>query len=535
MHEQFNASQWLIDRHIEAGRGDRVAIICRGRSWSYADIHDLTRRTAAALRARGVRPEERVALAVLDSVEFVAVFLGAMRIGAVPVALNPLLPGRDLAVITADARARVAVVSTEQVDRVNALIDGAPELVDVILAGDELSEVADRGGAAETVPLTGWTEFLAGGRHEDDRPYATWSESPGFWLCTSGSTGQPKLAMHRHGDLKVTCDTYANSVLGVGPGDRFFSVGPMFHAYGLGNSLTFPFSVGATVVLEPTRPPNPQLVADIVSAHHPTLFFCIPTFYAALNAADVPDDMFRTVRFGVSAAEPLPAETFERFKQRFGVTVLDGIGSTELLHIYVSNSPTALRPGTSGVPVDGYEAKVVAEDGTTQPVGEPGQLLVKGDSMTTGYWCRSAINKATFEGPWMRTGDLYKVDADGFFTYMGRVDDMLRIGGEWVSPAEVEGVLIEHDAVLEAAVVGETDVAGVLQPVAYVIPLEWWQVSDAADGDPPDSTGLAELTETLTAFCKDRLAGYKRPKRYEIVRELPKTATGKIQRFKLRT
>ena len=518
LHEQFNASHWLVDRHVEAGNGGRTAIICQDRHTTYAEIQTAVHRCAAALRSIGVRPEERVAMAMLDSEEFIATFLGAMRIGAVPLAMNPLLPGRDLAVITRDSRARVAVVSGAQADRCDALTQGAPELETIIVTDDGAGPDA----VASEAATVSWSEFLGGGEGTSDDAYDTWFESPGFWLCTSGSTGQPKLAAHRHGDIRVTCETYADQVLGIVEDDRFFSVGPMFHAYGLGNSLTFPFSVGATTILEPTRPPSPQLVADIVTTHRPTLFFCIPTFYAALNGSDLPDDTFASVRYGVSAAESLPAETFERFASRFGVTILDGIGSTELLHIYLSNAPSAMRGGTSGVPVPGYEVKIVDENGVTQPAGEPGQLLVTGGSMTTGYWCRTDINKATFDGPWMRTGDLYNVDADGFHIYMGRVDDMLRVGGEWVSPAEVEGVLISHEAVLEAAVVGEVDDASVLRPIAYVI---------AAEGVGADAT---TLIEALTEHCKDRLAGYKRPKRYELVDELPKTATGKIQRFKLR-
>lgn len=498
MGTDFNASQWLVDRHVDEGNGDRVAIRTSRRTLTYADVQAEVIAAAAALRALGVRPEERVAMAMLDSVEFVATFLGAMRIGAIPLPMNPLLPGRDLGVIVADSRARVVVISDEKAAAITDLRAGAPEVDTVITTA-------------------GWDEFLATG-HGDGGVYVTTEESPGFWLCTSGSTGRPKLAMHRHGDIKVTCDTYGQQVLGVTADDVCFSVGPMFHAYGLGNSLTFPFSVGATTVLEATRPPTPDLVAGIVREHKVSLFFCIPTFYAALNGSDLADDTFASVRYGVSAAESLPAESFERFRRRFGVTILDGIGSTEILHIYLSNLPTKHRAGTSGVPVPGYEARIVDEHDEDQPDGEPGQLLVSGESTALGYWCRSEQTRSTFDGRWIRTGDLYVRDADGFHTYLGRVDDMLRVGGEWVSPAEVEGALIEHPAVREAAVVGERDDAGVLRPVAYVI-----AETDAS----PDA-------ETLTAFCRERLAGYKRPKRYVFVDELPKTATGKIQRFKLR-
>ncbi len=528
MHETFNAATWLVDRHVAAGDGDRLAVISGDRTWTYAGVADEVTQAAAGLRALGVAPEQRVAVALLDSIEFVAVFLGAMRIGAVPVAMNPLLPGRDLGVITADARAAVAVISAPLTDRVADLCAGAPEVATVITTG-EAAEV-DTGPSPAAV--IGWEDFVAGGADHDGSPYPTWAESPGFWLCTSGSTGQPKLAGHRHHDIRATCETYAREVLAIGPDDRCFSVGPMFHAYGLGNSLTFPFAVGASTVLEPTRPPTPTLVADLVTTHRPSLFFCIPTFYAALNGSDLAADTFASVRLAASAAEPLPAETFERFRERFGVTILDGIGSTELLHIYLSNRADDLRPGTSGKPVPGYEVRVVDEEGNDQPAGEPGQLLARGESMTTGYWCRTDTNRATFDGPWMRTGDLYVVDGDGFHTYMGRVDDMLRVGGEWVSPAEVEGALIEHDRVLEAAVVGERDAEGILRPIAYVIP------AAGGGGGGGDEAGAevddAALAEELTGFCRERLAGFKRPRRYEIVADLPKTATGKIQRFKLR-
>jgi benzoate-CoA ligase len=390
------------------------------------------------------------------------------------------------------------VVSAERAEAVGDIRAGAPEVAHVV-STDAWGELTGRGG--------------------DGRAQGTWAESPGFWLCTSGTTGIPKLAMHRHVDLRITVETYAANVLGITAEDRCYSVGPMFHAYGLGNSLTFPFAVGATSVLEPTRPPTPELVAGIVHREQPTLFFCIPTFYAALNAADLPADTFASVRYGVSAAEPLPAETFTRFRDRYGVTILDGIGSTEMLHIFLSNGPGSVRPGTSGVPVPGYEVRIIDDAGADQPPGEPGELVVRGESAAVGYWCRSERSRATFEGAWTHTGDLYVRDDTGFHTYLGRTDDMLRVAGEWVSPAEVEAVLMEHAGVLEAAVVGERDDAGILRPIAYVIP----------------QAGAEPAPDELIAFCRDRLAGYKRPRRVLLVSDLPKTATGKIQRYKLRT
>jgi len=506
MRDRFNASTWLVDRHVDAGHGDRLVFRCRGQSVTYADLHRRVSGVAASLRAMGVRAEERVAMSMLDSVEFAVVFLGAMRIGAVPVPMNPLLPGRDLGRIAADARARIAVVSSERTESLSDMRAGAPELVRIIVTRN-----------SDLPPGTlAWEEFLAA--VGDPSPYPTWPESPAFWLCTSGSTGRPKLAMHRHSAVQVTYETYAKHVLDITAQDRCYSVGPMFHAYGLGNSLTFPLAAGASAVLEPTRPATPPRVAEITATERPTLFFGIPTFYAALNQAPVPDNTFASVRVAVSAAEPLPADTYRRFKHRFGVDVLDGIGSTEMLHIYLSNTPKRLKPGTSGVPVPGYAVRVVAENGADQPAGTPGQLLVRGESAALGYWSQPDVSRATFEGFWTRTGDLYSSDADGFYTYLGRGDDMLRIGGEWVSPAEVEALLAEHPGVLEAAVVGERDALGVLRPVAYVVP------SGEARPDP----------ESLREFASTRLAGYKRPKRFEIVDSLPKTSTGKIQRYKLR-
>ena len=486
---ELNACVELVDRRVASGDGARTAIRCQGRSLTYDELLEEVRRAAAGLRAWGLQPEQRVLLALLDSVELVAGFLGALRIGAVPVLVNPLLPVADVAVIAADSRARLVLASAERplARSPEDLTRAAPEVEAVVTTGADLGrDVPPARRPARPTDLA--------------RPHPTWDESPGFWLCTSGSTGQPKLAMHRHVDLLSPARGYAREVLDIGPDDVCYSVGPAFHAYGLGNSVAFPFSVGATSVLEPTRPPTPALVADVVRRERPTLFFCIPTFYAALLAADLPPDTFASVRLAVSAAEPLPAETYHRFLARFGVPILDGIGSTELAHIFISNraGPAGTRPGTSGTPVGGYRIRLVDEAGADVADGEPGQLLVAGDSMATGYWCRTEQNRHTFLGEWMRTGDLYSRSPDGFLTYLGRADDMLRIGGEWVSPAEVESVLVELPTVLEAAVVGERDERGVLCPVAFVV---------GRGGALPE---LASLED----HCRTRLAGYKRPKRY---------------------
>jgi benzoate-CoA ligase family protein len=324
--------------------------------------------------------------------------------------------------------------------------------------------------------------------------------------------------MHRHIDLKVTADTYARTVLRITPEDRCYSVGPMFHAYGLGNSMTFPFSAGASTVLEPTRPPTPALIGEVVRREQPTLFFSIPTSFAALAASDLPGDTFQSVRSGVSAAEPLPAEIWRRFKERFDVEILDGIGSTEALHIFISNHLGDIEPGSSGRVVAGYDAQIVDDDGVEVVPGQPGHLLIRGESVATGYWGRAAWSRRTFVGEWARTGDMYVMSPEGRYTYLGRSDDMMKVSGEWVSPAEVEAVLIEHPAVLESAVVGTVDEQGLHKPVAFVV----FQEGKKAEPDE------------LISFCRSKLAGYKCPRRFVVVSELPKTATGKIQRFLLR-
>jgi benzoate-CoA ligase len=508
--EPFNASEYLLDRRLAAGDGERTALRAADRACTYAGLHDLVCRAAAGLRRLGVRPEERVVLVLLDGVEFAAAFLAALRVGAVPVPLNPLLPGRDLGLTVAESRARVAIVSAERAAVAAELVAGARELEQVVVAGEGEAPVLER------VARRGWDELVAADP-AGGAPYATWEDSPGFWLCTSGTTGRPKLAMHRHADLRVTAEGYAREVLAIEPDDRCFSVAPLFHAYGLGNALGFPLSVGACAILEAQRPPRPERVADVVTTERPTLFFSVPTFYAALLAADLPEDTFASVRHAVSAGEALPAELFTRFRDRFGIEILDGIGSTEMTHIYVSNRAGRCRPGSSGSIVGGYRVRLTDEMGSDVAPGTPGQLWVSGDSMATGYWCRTAATRQSFQGEWFRSGDMYVESDDGCYTFLGRADDMFKVGGEWVAPAEVEAVLIEHADVLEAVVVGARRSDGLVEVVACV-------VSSGHEVDPG----------ALVEHCRDRLAGFKRPRRVLVFDELPKTATGKIQRAMLR-
>jgi benzoate-CoA ligase family protein len=505
--DQYNAAAWLLDRQLEAGHGDRTAYRIDGVAVTYAELQQEVWRAQNALRRLDVRRGERVALVVDDELAFPAWLLGGLRAGAVPVPLSTMLTGDELAAIVADAEAGTVVVSDRYREQLPTIGGRASELRQAVVIG----EPADAGD----LPVHGWSDFTDRG----EAPVAaTGPDSPAFWLYSSGTTGLPKGVMHRHASLQATADTYARSILEIGPEDRCLSVPKLFFAYGLGNSLTFPLSVGASAVLNP-RPPTPPEVLDLVRAEQPTLFFATPGFVAALLDADPADDAFASVRCTVTAGEALPADLQRRFSGRFGHPVLDGIGSTEALHIFLSNTKGAERPGTSGVPVPGYEARLVDEAGREVAEADtPGRLQVRGPSVATGYWCRDAASRAAFQGEWLVTGDVYSRSVDGYWTFLGRNNDMIKAGGIWVSPAEVEGVLVEQPDVLEAAVVGGRDAQGLEVTVAFVVPRSGHQVDTAA----------------VEAHCRDRMAGFKRPRRIEVVDGLPKTPTGKIQRFALR-
>ncbi len=508
----FNASGYLVGRHVEAGDGEREAVRAPGEVLSYAQLDDRIARVTAALRAAGVRPEERVVLLMPDSPELLAGILGAMRLGAVAVPVSTMLTGSELATLVSDARARVLLASRVFAAAAGQAADEAPELTDMVLHGD-----GDDPRVRPGVRTLDWTEFLDGGRDADAGQYPTWEDSPALWLYTSGTTGTPKAAMHRHGSIRDVVETYGTQVLGIRPDDRCLSVAKLFFAYGIGNSAFFPLGVGATTVLEPGRP-TPASVAARVAAERPTLFFGVPTFYSALLASEIADDTFASVRQGVSAGEPLPASLLHRVRDRFGFEVLDGIGSTEALHIFLSNRPGRVRPGSTGTAVPGYEVALRDPDGALLGDGEPGALFVRGPSIATGYWCRTEVTRATFQGEWLRTGDTYVRNEDGSYSYLGRNDDMIKAGGIWVSPAEVEARLMEHPSVAEAAVVAVPDEAGLDKPVGCVV------AAPGATIDPAE----------LEAFCREGLAAFKRPRQLVEVAELPKTATGKIRRFELR-
>ncbi|WP_409494623.1 benzoate-CoA ligase family protein [Amycolatopsis sp. cmx-11-12] len=506
----FNAASYLLDRHLAEGHGAKTAVVSPRRSLTYAGLAAETRRVAAGLKAIGVRPEERVLFCMVDDVELLTGILGAMLAGAVAVPVSTMVTGLDLGKVLADSRARVLCVSGEFAEQATIALGLAPEVTDVVL---------DRAKAAELpsgIRAHDWCELST----VDDagfEPAPTWEDSPALWLYTSGTTGKPKGAMHRHAGIRAVCETYARGVLDTGPNDRFLSVPKLFFAYGLGNSAFFPLAAGGTTLLEPARP-TPGVIAARVRAERPTLFFAVPTFYAALLASDIPDDTFSSVRQAVSAGEPLPSVLYERFRDRFGVEILDGIGSTEALHVFLSNRPRQVRPGSTGVPVPGYEVALRDEQGAPVPDGQPGELFVAGPSIATGYWARYETTKQVFQGEWLRTGDSFVRNDDGSYTCLGRFNDMLKPGGIWVSPTEVEERLLQHPGVAEVAVVAAFDADGIEKPIACVV---------GVPGNPLDADELIE-------FCRSGLASFKRPRGIVELGELPKTATGKIRRNVIR-
>lgn len=491
----------LLDANLEAGREKRVAIVCGEERVTYAALLDLACRAGQALADLGVRREERVLLVLDDTPTFPAAFLGAIRIGAVPVPVNPLYRASDFRYFLEDSYARVVVTDDEFAGKVSEAVEGLHGLVGVLAPGDLLGETGAGGG-----------EYFP--------PVATHEDDMAFWLYSSGSTGRPKGVVHRQADMATTCTTYAASVLRLTEDDVTYSTSKLFHAYGLGNGISFPYWVGATTVLTPGRL-TPDAVFATIERHRPTCFFSVPTVYnSLLNAEGAAGRDLSSVRTCVSAAEPLPPEVFHRWEKAYGLPILDGVGSTELLHIYCSNTPEVLRPGSSGKPVPGYGLEIRGEDGRPLPPGEVGELYVKGDSALTAYWHHRERTRGCLQGEWFSTGDRYRRDEDGFFFYEGRDDDMIKVGGLWVSPIEIENVLMEHPAVLETAVVG-IEVDGFIRIRAHVV---------CRTGIKADEGLAAELQE----FCKGRLQRYQYPHRVEFAAELPKTVTGKIQRFALR-
>jgi benzoate-CoA ligase len=507
---QFNVASYFVDRHLAEGRAAAPAYICEDRTLTYGELVELANRAGNALRELGVEMEDRVLVLCLDAPEFLGAFWGAIKIGAVPVPINTMLRGADYLYVLDDSRARVAVISAPLLAEAGPALAQARFLKRVLVAGG-----SGHGHRS-------WEEAIAGASGRLDAA-PTSRDDAAFWLYSSGSTGFPKGAVHLHHDMVVCQETYARHILEIRSTDRVFSAAKLFFAYGLGNAGYFPLGVGAQSVLSPHRP-TPEGVFEILTRHRPTLFFGVPTLYAAMLAVKEAEKRFdlSSLRLCVSAGEALPEELYTRWRARFGVEIVDGIGTTEILHIFLSNRPGAARPGSTGLPVPGYEAMIVDDAGRPVPQGEIGNLRVKGDSTMAYYWNKHEKTKESLFGAWMQTGDKYYQDADGYFWYCGRGDDMLKVGGIWVSPVEVEATLVRHAAVLEAAVVGQEDEDRLVKPKAYVVLKE-------------PATDAAGLAEELKAFVKDKIAPYKYPRWIEFVAELPKTATGKIQRFKLRS
>ena len=497
----YNAAVDLVGRNLAAGRAGKVAYIDDAGACTYGELAERVERAANVLRSMDIRREERIGIAMLDSADWVALFLGAIKAGIVPVAMNTLLTPKDYEYQLRDSRARALFVSEPLLKSFEGL--QCPDLKQVVRHAELKERLASAASKAEAAPTT--------------------CDDICFWLYSSGSTGAPKGTVHLHSHLIATAELYAKPILGIRESDVVFSAAKLFFAYGLGNALTFPIAVGASTVLMAERP-TPDAVFKRLVEKQPTIFYGVPTLYAALLASpNFPEKNRLKLRICASAGEALPEGLGKRWTERTAVEILDGIGSTEMLHIFLSNRPGEVRYGTTGKPVPGYEVRLVDDQGNviTKP-GELGELQISGPTSAIMYWNQRARTKGTFQGPWTRSGDKYSFDEHGYYTYGGRSDDMLKVSGIYVSPVEVEAALITHEAVLEAAVVGMEDEEKLVKPKAFVV---------LKPGHSP-SEGLKGA---LQQHVKDKLAPYKYPRWIEFMSELPKTATGKIQRFKLRS
>jgi 4-hydroxybenzoate-CoA ligase len=516
----FNATDYFVDRNIRQGRGHKVAVYTEYRNYTYNDIEKMTNKTANAFRELGLTVDDRVLILMLDVPQFYAVFWGAIKIGVVPIPVNTMLTPDDYEYYLNDSRAKVLVISEQMIPIISQIKGDLLYLRDLIIISETQGAHIPFKQKYRHAPETVKAEF-------------TTRDDVGFWLYSSGSTGSPKGAIHSQNDMVFCSDGFGQGVLGLNENDIIFSAARLFFAYGLGNSCYLPFGVGASVVLN-SDAPKPENIFRHIQRFRPTVFFGIPTLYGQMleylekqdkQNGTKPDPNsaheFASVRICFSAGEALPPELYHRWKQRFGLDILDGIGTTELLHIFICNHPGDVRPGSTGKPVPGYELRLIDEDGQEVPQGEIGTLLVKGGSAAQQYWRKREKTMATMQGEWINTGDKYYEDAEGYYWCAGRGDDMLKVGGIWVSPVEVENCIMEHAAVFEVAVVGQPDKQGLTKPKAFVV---------LRDGHEPS----ADLEKEIKQWVLDRMAKYKYPRSIEFVKELPKSSTGKIQRFKLR-
>jgi 4-hydroxybenzoate-CoA ligase len=503
--EQFNAADYFVDGNIRKGRGDKVAVICQDRQFTYEQIRIGMNQVGNALAGSGIKMEDRVALMLLDTEIYPQAFFGAIKTGAVPICLNTLMRPNDYTYYLNDSRARLLMVDASLMTLVQGIRSDLRYLEKIIVVN----------GGAQGDGLA-FNDFIDG-QSGEMKAADTGPDDACFWLYSSGSTGQPKGTVHLQHDMVFAADTYGKQVLKVKEDDVCFSAAKLFFAYGLGNGLYFPFSVGATAVYMPEWP-SPKLVYDTIARHQPTIFFGVPTLFGAMLALKKGD--LGRVHTCVSAGEALPADIMNRWKKRFGVQILDGIGTTEICHIFISICRNDVRGGCTGKLVPGYEARIVDENFRDVKDGEIGTLLIKGDSIASCYWNKHDKTKQTMLGEWINTDDKFFKDKDGYFFYVGRSNDMLKVGGIWVSPIEVEACLIEHEAVRECAVVGWPDEGNLIKPKAFV-------VLNAG------IVGSAALEKELKDHVKKALAHYKYPRWIQFVDELPKTATGKIKRFEL--
>jgi benzoate-CoA ligase len=507
--EQFNAASFFVDRHLAEGHGARTAFRFAGRSVTYAEVAESVDRCGNALAALGVEIELRVLLVLHDTPAFAAAFWGAAKLGAVAVPINPAMPSTELEFLLNDSRARVAVVDGSVAARVVAVRHRCPWLRAVVAVGD-----------AALPGVLDFDELLSAAKPTLEAA-RTFREDIVYWGYTSGSTGKPKAAVHSHQDFVAAADLVGIGIFGLDADDRVFSASKLFFAFGLGNSLYFPARVGAASVLVPERI-DAERAFDVIAAERPTVFFTVPTLYARMLAVDDAEGRWdlSSLRYCVSSGEALPPAIFDAWAERFGLELVEVVGSTEALHDFIANRPGEARRGSAGRLVPGFDARLVDDDDAPVPAGVVGHLLIKGETTSPYYWNRLDRTRATMQGDWLRTGDMFSRDADGFFYFAGRSDDMLKVAGMWVSPAEIEAQLVEHPAVLEAGVVGVADAQGLTRPHAFVVLKAGWSGSD-------------DLAATLIEFVRKR-GGHRAPAAVAFVPDLPKTATGKVQRFRLR-
>jgi benzoate-CoA ligase family protein len=514
---QMNLCDMLVDEHVRKGRGSNVAIVYQDQNFTYDWLKSTTGQFAHAVTKLGLEIENRFMLLLHDCPQYIAAFLGGIRLGAVPICINTMLNADNYRFILEDSRSKVLVTNPELWVKIQPFRDQLTYLRHVILVTKESDDIT-KISRGRDIHL--WDGLLSDAS-KDFPPARTYKNDVALWLYSSGSTGQPKGTVHQAHDVLATTDLYAKEIIGIDEKSRCFSASKIFFAYGLGNALTFPLRWGGQTVLYPDRP-TPEAMFSVIEKYRPTHFFGVPTLFTSMLAyKDASKRDISSVKFVVSAGEALQPSVFQKWKEVFGHEILEGIGSTEMLHIFISNRLMEARPGSSGKLVPGYEARIVDDSGSDVQDGTVGNLLVKGESMAVLYWGRHKKTTRTMQGEWLATGDMYSRDAEGYYYYAGRGDDMLKVGGIWVSPVEVENSIMELAEVLECAVVGVPDEEGLIKPKAFVV------LRNAAPGSQ-------ELVAKIQDHVKNTLAKYKYPRWVEFVPDLPKTATGKIQRFKLR-